>query len=448
MRHVKYAGTAKQRIFECIGIGFGPSNIALAISLEERGLLANSLFLEARATIAWHPDMMMPGSDIQHNPLRDLVTPRNPASRYGFLSYLKENGRLFDYLNLDAPYPPRSDYNQYVKWVGEQFCNNVLLSKFVTSVETSFTAIDGALVKVETSDGEVFWAKTLSVAPGRSPNIPACFTSLLGDRVIHLENYLSSATRWREMNPAPRVGVVGGSQSAIEIILDLMSKFPDGKIVNICRGFGFKQKDLSPFTEMIYYPDFVDYYFNAPHDMQKKITHELKRSNYSAADHDVISALNFKIYEQKISGRSNLSLKFCREIVGAHRVGSEFSIDLLDMVSGQNEAIGLDFVILATGYKNFGSGDGSEPIHPILRGISPQLRFRPDGGVDIARDYQVIPKGRSVEFPRIFVNGLCESTHGFGDAGSFSLLSVRSDIIASSIAKALEQPRLRVGVGQ
>ena len=33
-------------IFDCIGIGFGPSNIALAIALEERGLLQSTLFLE------------------------------------------------------------------------------------------------------------------------------------------------------------------------------------------------------------------------------------------------------------------------------------------------------------------------------------------------------------------------------------------------------------------
>jgi len=40
--------------------------------------------------------------------------------------------------------------------------------------------------------------------------------------------------------------------------------------------------------------------------------------------------------------------------------------------------------------------------------------------------------------PPLYINGLCEASHGFGDAGSFSLLSVRSDTIADEICNAIE----------
>jgi L-ornithine N5-oxygenase len=33
----------------------------------------------------------------------------------------------------------------------------------------------------------------------------------------------------------------------------------------------------------------------------------------------------------------------------------------------------------------------------------------------------------------VYLNGLCESTHGMGDAGSFSLLALRSARIARSL---------------
>lgn len=436
-------------VYDCIGVGFGPANIALAISMEERGILENSLFLESKDEIAWHPDMMMPGSDIQHNPLRDLVTPRNPASKYGFLSYLKEKKRLFDYLNLDAPYPPRSEYNEYVRWVGMQFQRHVRLSKRVASVSITKHPDFGQVVNIKTSDGEIFIARTLSFAPGRSVNIPAAFASYMGEKVIHLERYLSAVAEWGQIKKDARIGVIGGSQSAIEIVLDLIPKFPGGQIINICRGFGFKQKDLSPFTEAIYYPEFVDYYHSAPHDVQRKITNELKRSNYSAADHDVIAALNFQLYEQKVLGRSNVSLKFCKQIADVNLTeGGEFSVSLRDVVNGAGEDIALDFIILATGYKNFGSGEGSEPIHPILQGISSHVVFRPDGGVDVERDYRLVPKNRNGGFPRVFVNGLCESTHGFGDAGSFSLLSLRADTIARSIEEALIPTDARLEAAQ
>ena len=39
--------------------------------------------------------------------------------------------------------------------------------------------------------------------------------------------------------------------------------------------------------------------------------------------------------------------------------------------------------------------------------------------------------------PPLFLNGLCESSHGIGDAGSFSLLSVRAGRILAAVRKSL-----------
>jgi L-ornithine N5-oxygenase len=44
------------------------------------------------------------------------------------------------------------------------------------------------------------------------------------------------------------------------------------------------------------------------------------------------------------------------------------------------------------------------------------------------------------------MNGICESTHGFGDAGSFSLLALRSWTIANALMtdlRAAVEPRPR-----
>lgn len=430
-----------RRLYDCIGVGFGPSNIALAISLEERGLLANSLFFESRDEVAWQPEMLMAGTDIQHNPLRDLVTPRNPLSPYGFLSYLKERDRLFDYLNLDAPFPPRSEYAGYVAWVAQKFQRFVRLSSTVAQIETVFQDTR-KVVKVTLLNGEEYFASTLSFASGRTLNIPDVLSGIQSPRLININNYHSSinAASAELISPGVRIGVVGGSQSAAEILLDISKRFPESKVFNICQGFGFKQKDLSPFTEVIYYPEFVDYYHCADEGTQKSMSDELKRSNYGAADHDVISALNFSIYEQKVSGKDTITLLFNKKIQDVQEKKSRgFLISLRDRISGHADCLDLDYIIIATGFKNFGSGSESEPLHPLLKGISTELEYRKDGGVKVSRDYRVVPRP-SVEavFPSIFLNGLCESTHGFGDAGSFSLLSVRSDIIGSAISQALQ----------
>ena len=62
--------------------------------------------------------------------------------------------------------------------------------------------------------------------------------------------------------------------------------------------------------------------------------------------------------------------------------------------------------------------------------------FRDDGGPDVLRDYRLKVEGSSAP---VYLNGLCEASHGFGDAGSFSILSIRGDVIASSLKKHIQQ---------
>jgi L-ornithine N5-monooxygenase len=423
-----------KQVFDCIGVGFGPANIALAISLQERAMLGGVLFLEAGEEPTWQPGMLIEGSDIQHNPLRDLVTPRNPQSPYGYLSYLKAVGRLYDYLNLDAPYPPRTDYACYVRWVAEQFRSVTSFGKHVTRIECVANSVGQPLVRLTTATGESFLSKTISFATGRSPLIPEKFRHLLGARLVHLTDYLSSVARWKELSGPLTVAVIGGSQSAAEIILDLPSKLPNLQVVNICRGFGFKSKDLSPFTEEIYTPPFVDYFYSSSESAQSDMVRELWRSNYGAADPDVISALNFRLYEQKVTKVERIRMMSNQVIDEIEADGDGgFSLALSDRNSGARTRVSVDAVILATGFRNFGVGADKEPIHPLLGNLAPQLRFRQDGGVAVARNFRLFPKDADTQLPGIYLNGLCESTHGFGDAGSFSLLSLRSDLIAQSI---------------
>ena len=124
-----------ETVYDIVGIGFGPSNLALAIGLEESDSPLSFRFLDAKKRPDWQDEMLLSGSDIQNNPLRDLVTPRNPRSRYGFVNYLKETGRLFDYLNLPLTYPLRREYAEYIKWVADHFQGSVESSAFANRVE-------------------------------------------------------------------------------------------------------------------------------------------------------------------------------------------------------------------------------------------------------------------------------------------------------------------------
>mgnify|MGYP002040665849 FL=1 len=122
------------QVYDVIGIGFGPANIALAIAMEEMEFAGTRLFLERHASTQWQPEMMLSGSDIQNHPSRDLVTPRNPRSRYTFTNFLFENDRLFEHLNLGLEFPLRSEFAEYVRWVAGFFARDVAYNQSVSQI--------------------------------------------------------------------------------------------------------------------------------------------------------------------------------------------------------------------------------------------------------------------------------------------------------------------------
>jgi len=115
---------ASPAVHDLIGIGFGPSNLALAIALQEREKAQGKLdvlFLDKQADYRWHGNTLVTQSELQISFLKDLVTLRNPTSPYSFVNYLKAHDRLVDFINLGTFYPCRMEYNDYLRWVAGQF---------------------------------------------------------------------------------------------------------------------------------------------------------------------------------------------------------------------------------------------------------------------------------------------------------------------------------------
>jgi len=431
-------------IHDVIGIGFGPANIALAAALEERGSPLTRLFLEKSMGPAWQAAMLLGGSDIQNNPLRDLVTPRNPRSAYSFTNFLHVQGRLFEYLNLGLTYPLRKEYAQYVTWVAQHFDHCVRYGEAATDLRVVPTKT-GFLYQVATAD-RTYLARSLVAAPGRTPLIPERFDGLDSDRIIHLTNYLPGLAHFQHPAPTPkRIAVIGGSQSAVEIVLDLSARFPQTEIVSIQRGYGFALKDTSPFSDRVYFPEHVDYYFNASRDSKRQLDAQLRRTNYGSADGDVLHQLSLTLYEQRLDGRERTQLLTNRAITAVTPSATHVTLALEELHRHEASEIDVDFVILATGFRNLGPGAAEETIPPVLRPLSDWLARDADGVLAVARDYRLSPNASRSDLPPIYLNGLCETTHGMGDAGSFSLLALRSELIATSLETALsvgrEQPQ-------
>lgn len=95
-------------ILDFVGVGVGPSNLSLA-ALAAPVADLDGLFLDQEDTFTWHPGAMLPRSKLQVSYLKDLVTLVDPTSRYSFLNFLVQHGRVYRALVANVlPRPDRS----------------------------------------------------------------------------------------------------------------------------------------------------------------------------------------------------------------------------------------------------------------------------------------------------------------------------------------------------
>ncbi len=418
-------------LHDVIGIGFGPSNIALAIAFEETGYQGDVLFLERNSSALWQEGMLLDGSDIQNNPLRDLITPVNPRSNYTFVNYLHQTGRFWRYLNLGTHYPLRKDFFKYVSWVAAQM-PNVKYGVNIRQIRLENTGNELVWCIVDSNGGKYF-ARRLVLGTGRKPNIPEIPGLELTHGIVHLTDYLSAVP---SLKPGATVAVLGGSQSAVEIALDLAGR-DISSIIAIHRSYSYRLKDTSPFSDEVYFPEFIDYYHALPPDKRALLDDQVRQTNYSSADEDVISQLYLRMYEDELDGRNRLFIFRNHEIERISRDGS-LLIELRDIYTGSQEKVRADLLVLATGFLDIGR-NGRDGMPSLLANVAD--RFSWTGGyLDVERDYRVRYIDPSLAIPDLYLNGLCESSHGLGDAGSFSLVSLRARDILNSIVQRSPRP--------
>jgi L-ornithine N5-oxygenase len=417
-------------LYDLIGIGFGPSNIALAIALEEMKFQGPVLFLERSPRALWHEGMLLEGSDIQNNPLRDLITPVNPRSMYTFVNYLHQTGRFWHFLNLGTHYPLRKDFFEYVSWVASQLAN----VKYGIDVKEIHIQDDGgeAIWRLEDGKGNTYLTRRLILGTGRKLNIPEIPGLKECDNVVHLTGYLPAV---RNLPAGARVAVLGSSQSAVEILLDLTGR-PVNSIISVHRSFSYRLKDTSCFSDEVYFPEFTDYYHALPPRKRSLLDQQVRQTNYSCADGDVISGLYLRMYEDELNGRQRVFI-FRNSEIEQIDCGQNLVMDLKDVYTGAREQVSADLLVLATGFMDIGR-NGRKGLPKLLAEFANYFDW--DGEyLGVERDYRVRYLPGCENLPDLYLNGLCESSHGLGDAGSFSLVSIRARDISASVARRLAQ---------
>jgi L-ornithine N5-monooxygenase len=423
------------KVFDFIGIGFGPANIALAIQLQEKNLeqQLDYVFIDGNKNSLWQQEMLIQGSDIQNVPFRDLITPINPQSHYSFMNYLHKNDKYFRYFNTGLKYPLRKDYAMYINWCAEHFKDIVHYEETVISIE-----IDADTnYYVLSTNVATYYAKTIIVATGRSLYIPPVFNNIPPDKLITINNFCSKTNKLNR-EKSYNFAVVGASQSAAEIFLDLSNKFYNSVIHSYIRQFSFAMKDLSPFSYEIYFPGFIDEYYEASNASKTLLNTHLRRTNYSSVDPDILEQINLKIYEESLDNNFRLEIKRNSEITSIDIKEPRVLIGSQNNINGKSSHFEYDFVIVCTGFKDLGKGENKEILPPLLEKFMDKviLRNNKDMTQYISENYELFIE--NTKHP-IFLNGLCETSHGMGDSGSFSLISIRVNKILNSLLKHVNQ---------
>lgn len=420
------------RIHDLIGIGFGPSNLALAIALHEGQSPLDALFLEAQPAFAWHPGMMIPGADMQVSFLKDLVTLHNPSSSFSFLSYLHAKGRLERFINRKSFFPSRVEFNDYLAWAAARLGQVCAYDQRVLSIEPVVQQGEVTLLRLHSQDsaGTVTrrLARQIVLAPGGQPHWPAPFDAWQGEAgLCHAQDFTRALLP--RVSPGQRIAVIGGGQSASEIFATLANHPAAPAVDLILRGHALKPADDSPFVNEVFDLAHTDLVHAMPAARRAAFLRDFAATNYAVTDLDLLQQIYGLLYDQQVLGETRLALwrdttvdalrRRAPDPAGPASAPLTLTLTLTGPEGRQERAF--DHVILCTGYRRALHETCLAALAPWMQSDQPDRLYR-------------LPM-RPGFHPVIFVQGYSEPTHGLSDT-LLSVLAVRAQEIARAATGA------------
>lgn len=396
-------------VHDLIGIGFGPSNVAMAIALREhnnrvgRQEAITAHFFEQQPRFGWHRGMLIDDATMQVSFLKDLVTLRNPASEYSFLCYLQSKGRLIDFINHKNLFPLRVEFHDYFEWAASRVDDMVSYGHEVVGVApvTRDGVVEYLEVTVRSGGGlEVHRARNLVIGTGLRPLVPEGVER--GERVWHNSELLARVDELEGGSPS-RFVVVGAGQSAAENVAYLHRRFPEAEVCAVFSRYGYSPADDSSFANRIFDPQAVDEYFAAPEDVKRRLMDYHGNTNYSVVDIDLIDDLYRQSYQEKVLGTERLRFLNVSRLTAVKETPTGALATVTSLVTGEETDLDADVVVFATGYS---------PADPtaLLGEVADRCVRDDEGRVRVERDWRIAtdPALRC----GIYLQGGTEHTHG------------------------------------
>lgn len=426
------AGTAD---LDLLGIGFGPSNLSLAIAIEEynrehsrdQGLATR--FLDAKQSFSWHNGMLLPETTMQISFLKDLVSLRTPTSPYTFVNYLHDRGRLPDFINLQTFFPSRQEFHDYLLWAADRISVPVSYGVEATKIDwqagrfvVTTAGRAGTTGSAEMPTTETITARNVVIGAGLQPSLPEGI--IPSPRAFHNHELIATLAKLPS-RPNRSFLVVGSGQSAAEVTAHLHETYGDAEVHASFRRFGYTPSDDTPYANRIFDPEAVEEYYTAPSELKQRLMNYHRLTNYSAVDGGLIKEIYRREYDERVRGTRRLTVHRVTEIADLQEHDDSVSITLRDLAGRHSTRLTVDAVVFATGYAPF----------DIRKLLGPTI----DQVAAFERELPVVERDYSFRLPgvkgRIYLNGGVEHTHGLSSSLLSNVPIRAADILGSMITE-------------
>lgn len=424
---------ADQEPVDIVGVGFGPSNLGLAIAIAEHNASAenqgparqndpaarpiSAVFLESKTEFGWHTGMLLPGTTMQISFLKDLATQRSATSAFTFVNYLAERGRLTEFINHQTFFPTRLEFHDYLHWAANKVEADVRYSTPVVGIQE---AGDHFEVSTAAGDGAAIRARHVVIAGGLVPRLPDGVVE--SDRVFHNHRLLEHLGRIPEPRHH-RFAVVGAGQSAAEVVAYLHDTFPQAEVHGIFARYGYSPADDSPYANRIFDPAAVDDFYSADEPVRRRLLSYHRSTNYSCVDLPLIEELYRREYAERVADQRRLFMRGASDVAAISADDSGVELTIAHGPTRRTDVLTCDAVIYATGFRPMPLsgllGDLYDDPHPEAPAV--------------ARDYRLVTRRPTAG--GIYLQGGTEHTHGMSSS-LLSNIAIRSGEILDSIRRA------------
>jgi lysine N6-hydroxylase len=388
--------------YDVVGIGLGPFNLGLAAMLDGVDEDVDAAFLERDAEFNWHEGMLLEGTTLEVPFLADLVTLADPTNPHGYLNYLRETGRIYEFYFYETFQIPRREYNDYLRWVAANL-DTPRFSREVTEVRWDDDRGQYVVAARHPETGERFEYRGENVALGigSRPHVPEHLRGHPSDDVFHTATYRRNRARALD---ADSVTVVGSGQSAAEVFLDLLERRPDGgyRLDWLTRSDGFFPMEYSKLGLQHFTPEYVRYVYDLPREVRDELVPN-QDLLYKGVDPGTSADIYDLLYRRSIGDRDpDAGLFAMTEVRGIEPVGDAYALDCHQWQAEESFVHETEVVVLGTGYER--------PIPDFLEPLADAIGWDEKGRYEVTEDHRLdVDVGGDV-----FLQNAELHTHGVG----------------------------------